>query len=229
MTISFELQDELQSLQEIDSYEIPHEHDPETEDPERLLEGIVSKIISSKKKLKYKISAAVEAVAESSDAIKDPEVFDVYRSLLKHSKHVPGTIMSKLLDSISSGLQAELDATTRDVEQGDQQGYMEHKLPLEMYGFLLQWFVTAAEKVKASDDDEGAAAASAPKARRGRGGKAGGRTNTRTTSNKKSESWTWDVQIPPTLALISKGLRLPTQRIWTTTAEREAFISCVFL
>lgn len=178
-----------------------------------------------KKKLKYEIPAAVEAVAESSDAIKDPEVFDVYRSLLKHSKHVPGTIMSKLLDSISSGLQAELDATVRD-EQGDQQEYMEHKLPLEMYGFLLQWFVTAAEKVKASDDDDGAAAP-APKARRGRGGKAGGRTNTRTTSNRKSESWTWDVQIPPTLALISKGLRLPTQRIWTTTAEREAFISYV--
>lgn len=50
MTFSFELQDELQSLQEIDSYEIPHEHDPETEDPERLLEGIISKISHAKKK-----------------------------------------------------------------------------------------------------------------------------------------------------------------------------------
>ncbi|KAF9457593.1 non-SMC mitotic condensation complex subunit 1-domain-containing protein [Collybia nuda] len=207
MTISFELQDEIQSLQDTEAYEIPHEHDPETEHPERLLE------------------AAVEAVAESSDAIQDPEVFDVYRSLLKHSKHVPGTIMSKLLDSISSGLQIELDATMREVEQGDQQGYMEHKLPLEMYAFLLHWFVIAAEKVKASDDDEGAAPA--PKARRGRGGKAGGRVNTRTTTNKKNESWTWDVQIPPTLALISKVLRLQTQRIWTTTAEREAFITCL--
>lgn len=169
------------------------------------------------------VSAAVEAVAESSDAITDAEVFDVYRYLLKHSASVQGTVMSKLLDSISSGMQAELDATMRDVEQGDQQGYMSHKTPLEMYAFLLQWFVTAAEKVKASDDDE--AAAPNAKGRRGRGGKAGGRGASRTVSQKKSDTWTWIDQIPPTLALISKVLRLQTQRIWTTTAEREAFIT----
>ncbi|GLB42214.1 putative regulatory subunit of the condensin complex, a complex required for conversion of interphase chromatin into mitotic-like condense chromosomes [Lyophyllum shimeji] len=145
MTISFELQEEIQALQEAENYDIPHEHNPTEEDPERLLE------------------AAVEAVAESSCAITDPEVFDVYRSLLKHSNALPGSLMSKLLDSISSGLQAELEATTRDVEQGDQQGYMSHKLPLELFGFLLH----------------------------------------------------------------CKVLRLQTQRIWTTTAEREAFITCM--
>jgi condensin complex subunit 1 len=158
----------------------------------------------------------------------DTEVFDVYRYLLKHSARVQGTIMSKLLDSISSGLQAELDATMRDVEQGDQQGYMSHKTPLEMYAFLLQWFVTAAEKVKASDDDE-APSAPVAKGRRGRGGKAGGKGTSRTVSQKKSETWTWIDQIPPALALISKVLRLQTQRIWTTTAERDAFITRVFL
>ena len=167
-------------------------------------------------------------MAESSDAITDSEIFDVYRYLLKHSATVPGTIMSKLLDSISSGLQAELEATMRDVEQGDQQGYMSHKTPLEMYAFLLQWFVTAAEKVKASDGDE-APAAPAGKGRRGRGGKSGGQGASRKVSQKKGETWTWVDQIPPTLALISKVLRLQTQRIWTTTAEREAFVTQVFL
>lgn len=39
MSFSFELQDEVQSLQEIESYEIPHEHDLETEDLVPLLEG----------------------------------------------------------------------------------------------------------------------------------------------------------------------------------------------
>jgi condensin complex subunit 1 len=163
-------------------------------------------------------------VAESSDAITDAEVFDVYRYILKHSASVQGTIMSKLLDSISSGLQAELEATMRDVEIGDQQGYMSHKTPLEKYAFLLQWFVTAAEKVKASDDDD-APVAPVAKGRRGRGGKAGGRGTSRTVSQKNSETWTWIDQIPPTLALISKVLRLQTQRIWTTTAERDAFIT----
>ncbi|RDB27013.1 Condensin complex subunit 1 [Hypsizygus marmoreus] len=205
---SFDLQEELQALQEIENYEIPHEHNPAEEDPERLLE------------------AAVEAVAENSDAITDQEVFDVYRSLLKHSDAVPGTIMSKLLDSISSGLQAELDATMKDIDHGDQPGYMSHKLPLEMYSFLLQWFVTAAEKVKQPEDDDGPTAP-APKARRGRGGKAGGKASARATANKRVETWSWIDQIPPTLALISKILRLQSQRIWTITAEREAFINCM--
>jgi condensin complex subunit 1 len=169
-------------------------------------------------------------VAESSDAITDPEVFDVYRSLLKYSDAVPGPIMSKLLDSISSGLQAQLEATMRDVEQEDQQTYMAHKMPLEMYAFLLQWFVTAAEKVKMSEDEEAAPATPAPKSRKGRGAKAGsGRATTRVAAAKKNGTWTWIDQIPGTLNLISKVLRLKTQRIWTTTADRDTFITCVLI
>lgn len=167
-------------------------------------------------------------MAESSHNITDIEVFDVYRSLLKYSDAVPGPIMSKMLDSISSGLQTELDATIRDVEVGDQEAYMSHKLPLEMYAFLLQWFVAAAEKVRSSEDGEGAPVAPAPKVRRGRGGKAGtGRTTARAAANRRTESWTWSDQIPQTLMLIGKVLRLQTQRIWTTTAEREAFVTYV--
>ncbi|KAG6909474.1 hypothetical protein DXG01_017196 [Tephrocybe rancida] len=207
MAISFELQEEIQALQENDDYDIPNDHNPSEEDAERLLE------------------AAVEAVAEASEAITDPDVFDVYRSLLKHSDAVSGPIMSKLLDSISSGLQAELDATIRDVDRGDQQGYMSHKAPLEHFGFLFLWFVSAVEKVKQPDDEDAQAAPA--KGRKGRGGKAGGKASSRGSANKKSEKWTWMDQIPATLALISKVLRLQTQRIWTTTAEREAFLTCM--
>lgn len=135
--------------------------------------------------------------------------------------------MSKLLDSISSGLQAQLDATIRDVEHEDQQTCLTHKTPLEMYAFLLQWFVSAAEKVKEPDPD--APSTPAPKARRGRGGKAAGagRTGSRSTAAKKSESWTWADHIPDILALISKVLRLSTQRIWTSSHDRDTFITCV--
>ena len=167
-------------------------------------------------------------MAESSDAIQDPEVFDAYQSLLKHSDMVPGSIMSKLLDSISSGLLAELEATIRDIETGDQRTFMAHKTPLEMYAFLLHWFVTAAERVKASDDGE-VPAAPVPKARKGKGGKAATGRGTGRSTTKKNEAWTWQEQIPPTLALISKVLRLQSQRIWPTTAERDTFMKYVFL
>jgi len=44
MTINFDLQEEIQALQENDNdnYAIPHEHDPAEEDIGRLLEGSVS-------------------------------------------------------------------------------------------------------------------------------------------------------------------------------------------
>ncbi|KAJ6448906.1 non-SMC mitotic condensation complex subunit 1-domain-containing protein [Mycena sanguinolenta] len=206
MADSFDLRDELQALQDIDTYSIPHDHDLSSENPATLLED------------------AVEAVAESSDAIGNPDVFDVYRSLLKHSDAVPGPTMSKLLDSLTSGLQAELDATIRDLDDAPQV-YLVHKVPLEMYAFLLQWFVSAAEKVKQVDGD--GPATPAPKTRKPRGGKAAatGRSG-RTAASKKAE-WTWIDQIPTTLNLISKVLRLSTQRIWTTTAEKDTFINCL--
>lgn len=36
---AFELQDELQALQDMESYDIEHDHDFSNEDPEMLLEG----------------------------------------------------------------------------------------------------------------------------------------------------------------------------------------------
>jgi condensin complex subunit 1 len=173
-------------------------------------------------------TAAVEAVAQSSDVIHDSEVFDVYRSVLKHSDMVPGQIMTKLLDSLSSGLQSELEATLRDIDTGDQETYMAHKTPLEMYAFLMHWFVIAVEKVKVREED-GPPTAAAAKPKRGRGGKAtaAGRITSRSAANKKAnEAWSWEDQIPTTLALTAKVLRqLQTQRLWTTTAERDTFVT----
>ena len=152
--------------------------------------------------------------------ITDPETFDVYRSILKHVDSVSGVTMSKILDSISSGLASELEVATRDIDNGDQQSYMAHKLPLEIYAFLLHWFVSAAEKVKQPEGEEAPAAA---KPKKGRGGKAGGRSG-RAAANRRKEVFSWMDQIPATLGLISKALRLKTQRIWTTTAERDTFV-----
>ncbi|KAF4564796.1 Condensin complex subunit [Pleurotus pulmonarius] len=206
---SFELQDEIQALQDVENYSIPSEHDPQSEDVERLLE------------------AAVEVLAESSDSIADPEVFDVYRSILKHSDSVPGHVMSKLLDSILSGLQSHAEITIRDIDQEEQQVYMAHKGPMERFSFLLQWFVTAAEKVKVEDGDD-ATSAPPPKAKRGRGGKAATGRGTRAGAGKKSDSWTWSDQIPNVLNVIGKILKkLQVPRIWTTSSSKDNFINCL--
>ncbi|KZT24887.1 hypothetical protein NEOLEDRAFT_1156610 [Neolentinus lepideus HHB14362 ss-1] len=210
MADDFDLQDHLQALQDTDAFLLRNEHDIRTMDAGEVV-GLVE--------------GAVEAVAESSDAISDREIFDVYCSLLKYADSLQGPIMSKLLDSISSGLAAQVESTLHDVDHEDQQTYLTHKMPLEMYAFLLQWFVSAAEKVKATDNEEEAPAPAPTRARRGKGGKAG--TSRVAAKQKNSTAWTWVNQIPGTLGLISKTLRIKTQRIWTTTAERDTFVSCI--
>jgi condensin complex subunit 1 len=162
----------------------------------------------------------VELVAEDSGAITGGDVFDVYSSLLKHSDNLQGPIMNKILDSISSGLAAQVESTTQDLETGDQDSIREHKKAIEMYAFLLQWFVVAAEKVKKGSEDDAPVPAAKP--RRGRGG-----ARAASTRKQASTAWSWEDQIPSTLALISKVLRLSSQRIWTTTSERDTFIRFV--
>ncbi|KJA12561.1 hypothetical protein HYPSUDRAFT_210387 [Hypholoma sublateritium FD-334 SS-4] len=45
--------------------------------------------------------------------------------------------MSKLIDSVSSCLQAELEAALSDVDTGNLQAYMENMAPLVLYAFFL--------------------------------------------------------------------------------------------
>ncbi|KAG6370248.1 non-SMC mitotic condensation complex subunit 1 [Boletus reticuloceps] len=183
MNHGFEPQDELQSLQDVSSYEIPNEHDIHETEPGPLLQH------------------AVDRTARDSESITEPEIFDIFRSLLKYADAVPGPLMSKLLDSIAV--------------------VMAHKIPLEMYAFLLHWFVSAAEKVKLRSEE--GAPHPPPKGRRGRGGKAGGSR----AAARTADTWSWVDQIPGTLELFSKAMKLKTHRIWMTSPERDAFITCI--
>ncbi|ESK88528.1 chromosome condensation complex protein [Moniliophthora roreri MCA 2997] len=210
MDTNFDFSEALEKLGNIEDFDLEHERDLNEEDADIVLEG------------------AVEAVAESSDAITKPEVFAAYCSLLKHVDSVAGGLMSKLLDSISSGLQSEFEATLSDVTNDNRQTFDYHRKALEMYALLLQWFTSVAEKVKSGESDEAISAAPAPK-RRGRGGKAGGSgRGTGRSTKKQQQDWNWVDQIPLTLLMVSRVLkRLPSQRLWTTSAEREKFISCI--
>ncbi|KAI0750990.1 non-SMC mitotic condensation complex subunit 1-domain-containing protein [Daedaleopsis nitida] len=207
---TFDLQEELQSLSDGPaSYSFDNEVDISSLDPSSIAHEV--------------LDPAVEALAHNSDNITEPAVFDAYRSLLKHAATLQGTHMTKILDSISSAYQAQVEATVRDVDEEDQQTFMVHKMPLEMYAFLLGWFVNSAAKVKAAGEED--TPTPAPKAKRGRGGKAA--AGSRGAGRKAQDEWSWADQIPGTLALIAKVLRLKTQRIWQTTGERDTFIGCV--
>ena len=205
--MDFDLQEELQSFQELSTYEIPNEHDISSMDA-RTVSALLER--------------AIQTLAESSDEITQPQVFNAYRSLLKHAEHLQGTTMSKLLDSISSAFQAQVEVTLRDLEEEEQHTYASHKTALEMYAFLLQWFVSAAEKVKVSGEED--APPPPTRGRRGRGGKAAAARN---AASRRTEHWSWQDQIPGALILLSKVLRLRTQRLWTTTPEKDTFIKCV--
>lgn len=218
MSATFELQDELEALQDLSSYEIPNEHDLHDAEAGPLLQRAYLLKLSM---IANHHAGVVGPIANSSDDITDPDVFDIFRSLLKHADAVPGPCMNKLLDSIASGFSAQLDAAIRDSKEEDQQAAMSHKTPLEMYAFLLNWFTSAADKVKSGGED--GLAQFQPKSRRGRGGKSG----TSRATAKKVEEWTWADQIPATLELFAKAMKLKTHRIWMTTPERDAFITYV--
>ncbi|KAH7048517.1 non-SMC mitotic condensation complex subunit 1 [Auriculariales sp. MPI-PUGE-AT-0066] len=203
----FELQAEVQALRDLDTYHIANEHEIDGND-----QGAVSGLLSG----------AFEAVETSPEAITEPEVFDVYRSLLKyaHSAVLQGSTMNQLLDSLSSGLKAELDVALPDIRNDDPDTFMAHKQPLEMFSFLLHWFVIAAEKVTAKGDEEGAGAAVGKPAR----GRSKAATTGRGAASRKSAPWSLAQHIPSILQLLVKVLQIPTHRLWATTAERDAFI-----
>lgn len=98
---------------------------------------------------------------------------------LRHADQVPGPILSKLLDSLCSSLTSESDQTIRDIDhpnpeddaETQEQAFLMHRRPLEMYAFLLFWMVKVGERLggrKEMGADEGEVA-EVPATRGGRG------------------------------------------------------------
>ncbi|KAH9968540.1 hypothetical protein BGW80DRAFT_1461918 [Lactifluus volemus] len=122
MASEFDLQEELQALQDSGKYSIDHEHDIRSMQP-----GEMDALLQQ----------AVRAIAESFEAVTSPDTFDILCSFLKCVDAVPGILMNKLLDVIMSGFAAEVDAAACDINHEDQETCAAHKVPVEMYAFLL--------------------------------------------------------------------------------------------
>ena len=170
------------------------------------------------------LSSAIEEVIGDSESLlhSTPTTLDVFRSILKHaeSPNVGGGILTKLLDVITSSLAQHTNSVMSLVSNQsfgaeDMDAPMVHKQPLEIWAFLLQWFVVVAEK--------GAGKSSVEVATAGRGKGAKGKGKSKSSS---STAFVWEDQLPLVLGTMHKALRIPTSRIWRTTSERESFVSC---
>ena len=66
--------------------------------------------------------------------------------MVRHFNTLPGSIISKMLDSICSGLQVGVETVMKELDVGDRSEGVTYRTPLETYAFLLQWFCAAAEQ-----------------------------------------------------------------------------------
>ncbi|KAJ5118543.1 hypothetical protein N7526_010180 [Penicillium atrosanguineum] len=196
-------------------------------DPESLSPALIDNVLNP----------IVDAVAENPEGLTKSSVFDSLQLLLKCAR-VPSQIpnggfrppgvdsnlwnpcrfpsflssksLSKLLDLIVSGLSVEADLIHGDLESDEQDAIQHHKQLLEMYGFLLQWALSAVE-VKAAEKP----AESAP-ARRG---------GPKSKKSAKDGQWDWIPQIQISMETMCKVMKLKLGRIFLTTSDRDTFIT----
>ncbi|KAH6668634.1 condensin [Plectosphaerella plurivora] len=170
-------------------------------DPESLTNAVIDPVLDP----------IIDAVAGNPEAITRPLHMDSLQFLLKHTSYLPTHALSKLFDLVMSGLSAEADAITHDLENPDDQDtLLHHKQLLEVYGFLLQWTISAVE-TKAAEKP------AAPVAR--------GRGKPKKNAPKAADS-AWDSarQLQSALEAMCKVLKLKLSKIFLTTSERDTFI-----
>lgn len=193
-------------------------------DPEQLSAALVDNVLNP----------IVDAVAENPEGLTRSSFFDSLQLLLKcapvpsqlprgpsgidsellnscrYSTLLPTKPLSKLLDLVVSGLSVEADMIHTDLESDEQDAIQHHKQLLEMYGFLLQWALSAVE-VKAAEKSTEAAPA-----RRGAG---------KSKKSAKDGHWDWTPQIQISMETMCKVMKLKLGRIFLTTSDRDTFIN----
>ncbi|KUL83358.1 hypothetical protein ZTR_11242 [Talaromyces verruculosus] len=158
------------------------------------------------------IDPIVDGVAANPEMLMRPSFFDSLQVLLKCCTVLPSKSLSKILDLIVSGLAVEADIIHSDLEADEQEAVQQHKQLLEMYGFLLQWALSAVE-VKAAEKP----ATAAPARRTGKSGKS--------KQSSKEGNWDWTPQIQISMETMCKVLKLKLGKIFLTTSDRDTFVN----
>lgn len=183
------------------------------------------------------LNPIVDSVAGNPDALTRSSSFDTLQFLLKcvptsfacregrseapiaelfnlsrTSSLLPTHALSKILDLIVSGLSAEADVVFSDIESEEQDALHHHKQLLEMYGFLLQWAVSAVETKAAEIPATSGPARKAPK-----GGKS--------KIAGKDGNWDSTGQLQTAMDVMCKVMKLKLNRIFQTTSDGDNFIN----
>ncbi|WRT63457.1 uncharacterized protein IL334_000362 [Kwoniella shivajii] len=215
MSDEFNLQESLLALSDISLYHIPSEID-------------IPSLRSSS--IDESLSSAIETIVNDPESIvhSQPSTFDVFQSILKYSDtpNVNGPILTKLLDVICSSLTNHSNAVMSIIGgQGfsseDMDAPMIHKQPLEIWSFLFQWFVIAAEKGAGRSSDSSSSITITTTTGKGKKKTANNKNN-----SNSSTSFIWIDHLPFVLSTIHKTLRIPSSRLWRTSSEKESVISC---
>ncbi|MCJ1437198.1 Condensin complex subunit [Xylographa pallens] len=197
-------------------------------DPESLTIGLINSILNP----------IVDAIAENPEALAKSSIFDSLQFLLKcaptspfsqqnypcepdselfklsrSTALLPTHSLSKILDVIVSGLSTEADIINNELETDDQDAVQHHKQLLEMYGFLLQWSISAVETKAAEKPASGAPA-------RARGAAKG----VKTKAASKDSTWDSKSQLQSALDTMCKVLKLKLAKVFMTTSERDTFV-----
>ncbi|RIA97299.1 condensin complex subunit 1 [Glomus cerebriforme] len=160
----------------------------------------------------------VDKISENSFAITNEKVFGIMCSFVKNFYSLNPTVLNYILDIILSGLKSECTNTSNDLDADNEYTYDEHRIALEMYGFLLYWYITRAEEKTTKFDDNNGITTSGAKTKRAR------QPRSKSTSSSNNHDWNWSVLKLEVLDLMIKVLELRIKKIWETAYETENFV-----
>ncbi|MBW0471967.1 hypothetical protein O181_011682 [Austropuccinia psidii MF-1] len=173
--------------------------------------------------IKRTVNRLVDQLTTSPQSITEPDMFDIFQSLLKCALTLPQSALRSVLDVLPSAFEAETLLTLRDANPSDHTAYKSHRPALERYAFLLLWLVEACEKRRLSErgiDNALSGQVDKQKLAKSKTGKQ------KAKASDKNAPFDWDHQIPDVLSSMLKALSLKTDFIWTTSQERDAFVGC---
>ncbi|EXJ59922.1 condensin complex subunit 1 [Cladophialophora yegresii CBS 114405] len=170
-------------------------------DPESLTLALVDSVLEP----------VIDVITENPEGLSKSSAFDTLQFLLKQAPALSPQLLSKILHLVVSGLSTAADVANHDIENDEQETLHQHKRLLEMYGFLLQWSISAVE-TKALEKSTTATAR--------RGGK-----GAKSKSTSKDEKWDSSNQIQSSMDVMCRVMKLKLNRVFQTTSDRDTFIN----
>ncbi|ORY02109.1 hypothetical protein K493DRAFT_387433 [Basidiobolus meristosporus CBS 931.73] len=143
---------------------------------------------------------AIEKIQNDPFVVNEMEVFDCLRSFIKN----------KLLDIIVSGFQNVID-DTEEALASEASNYDDHIRAIQMYAFLLQWIVSAAE-------GKGSSSAKSTQSK-------GKRSKNAEDGADEQEAWDWSNHKMKCLELVSRAAGLRLNAICPSSHMRDISVS----